>query len=45
VTPDVAWEGAGLHAFDPANPADREHEAKMNDLQRTLAAGSKPCHV
>ena len=45
VTPDVAWEGAGLRAFDPANPADHEHEAKMNELQRTLTAGSKPCHV
>jgi hypothetical protein len=28
-----------------ANPADHEHEAKMNELQRTFATGSKPCHV
>jgi hypothetical protein len=44
VTADVVWEGAGLHDFDPASEADREHEAKMNELQRALATGSKPCH-
>jgi hypothetical protein len=45
VTPDVAWEGPGLHDFDPASEADRAHEAQMNELQRSLATGSKPCHV
>jgi hypothetical protein len=44
VTPDVAWEGAALHDFRPHEAADREHEARMNELQRQLAQGSKPCH-
>lgn len=44
VTPDVAWEGAGLHDFRPADPGDRAHEATMNELQQRLVAGSKPCH-
>ena len=45
VTPDVSWEGAGLHDFDPENEADRAHEDAMNALQRELATGSKPCHT
>jgi hypothetical protein len=45
VTPDIVWEGPGLHAFDPENAADLAHEAKMNELQRQLATGSKPCHT
>ena len=44
VTPDVVWDGVGLHDFNPSDPADREHEARMNELQRLLAVGSKPCH-
>lgn len=44
VTPDIVWEGPGLHPFDPTNASDREHEARMNELQRTIAIGSKPCH-
>jgi len=44
VTPDVVWEGAGLHDFRPSDPGDQAYEARMNDLQRQLAAGSKPCH-
>lgn len=44
VTPDVAWEGPGLHAFRPADAADRAHEAAMNALQQKLAARSRPCH-
>ena len=30
--------------LDYPNAADREHEARMNELQRTIAIGSKPCH-
>lgn len=45
VTPDIVWEGPGLHDFDPENAADLAHEAKMNELQRQLATGSKPCHT
>jgi len=45
VTPDIAWEGSGLHDFDSENAADQAHEAKMNELQQRLATGSKPCHT
>ena len=45
VTPDVAWEGDGLHDFDRANPKDVAVEASMNQLQRSLATGSTPCHA
>jgi hypothetical protein len=44
VTPDVVWEGAALHDFDPANPKDVALEASMNELQRSLATGSTSCH-
>jgi hypothetical protein len=44
VTPDIVWEGEGLHAFDRNNEADVAHEARMNALQRQLATGSRPCH-
>jgi hypothetical protein len=39
------WEGPGLHDFDLENKADRAHEVEMNELQRQLATGSKPCHT
>ena len=45
VTPDIVWEGPGLHDFDPENTADRAHEDAMNALQRKLATGSTPCHT
>jgi hypothetical protein len=32
VTPDVQWEGAGLHDFDPSSTADRAYEAQMDAL-------------
>jgi hypothetical protein len=44
VTPDVAWEGAGLHDFRPSDAGDRAREASMNELQQRVVAGSKPCH-
>jgi hypothetical protein len=44
VTPDIAWEGAGLHDFRPGDTGDRSHEAAMNQLQREIVQGSKPCH-
>jgi hypothetical protein len=43
VTPDVAWEGPGLHDFRPGDAGDRAHEAAMNALQRRVAARSEPC--
>ena len=45
MTPDVVWEGVGLHDFDPKDPKDVALEATMNQLQRSLAAGSTPCHA
>jgi len=44
VTPDVVWEGDGLHDFDRANPDDVEHEEEMNTLQRQVTWGGKHCH-
>jgi hypothetical protein len=44
VTPDVAWEGPGLPAFDPADADHRAHEQAMNALQRELFAGERGCH-
>jgi hypothetical protein len=45
VTPDVSWEGPGLHDFDADNPADVELEARMNALQRQVAWGGRTCHT
>jgi len=45
VTPDFVWEGTGLHDFRPSDAADQAHEARMNELQRQLSTGSKPCHT
>jgi hypothetical protein len=44
VTPDIAWEGPALHSFRPGDAGDRAHEARMNELQRQLVGGSRPCH-
>jgi hypothetical protein len=45
VTPDVSWEGKGLHDFRPGHPDDEAHEARMNALQRRVAGRSnQPCH-
>ncbi len=44
VTPDIVWEAPGLPGFDPKNPEHVAHEARMNELQRNLATGSRPCH-
>jgi hypothetical protein len=30
VTPDVSWEGPGLHAYNPSNPDDVAYEAAQN---------------
>ena len=45
VTPDIVWEGPGLHDFRPGDAADRAHEEGMNALQRTLVSHSRPCHA
>jgi hypothetical protein len=43
VTPDVQWEGAGLPDFDPSNPADIEHERKMDALFMQFLGNDKFC--
>jgi hypothetical protein len=45
VTPDIVWEGLGLHDFRPSHPGDRAHESQMNALQREIASRSKPCRA
>jgi hypothetical protein len=45
VTPDVAWEGAGLHDYRHSDAADRAHEASMNARQHQLVSGSRPCRA
>jgi len=45
VTPDVAWEGPGLPDFDPGNPDHVALEARMNEAQRQLVRGARPCHA
>ena len=41
VTPDIAWEGPGLHAFDPASFADVTRDRQLTALRRSLAPGDR----
>jgi hypothetical protein len=43
VTPDVVWQGPGLHDYDPRNPADVEYERQMNALFDQVLAGDRFC--
>jgi hypothetical protein len=43
VTPDVQWEGAGLHDFDPGSAADRDYEARMDALFMQFLGQDKFC--
>jgi hypothetical protein len=43
VTPDVQWEAAGLHDFDPNSSADREYEAQMDALFMQFLGQDKFC--
>jgi hypothetical protein len=43
VTPDVMWQGNGLHDYDPHNPSDVEYERQMNAIQDQVTAGGKLC--
>jgi hypothetical protein len=44
VTPDVTWEGPGLHDFRRDNAEDTAHETRMNALQHRMMRQSKGCH-
>ena len=43
VTPDVTWEGHGLHDFRPGNPDDAGYETRMNALLAQVTAGDRFC--
>jgi hypothetical protein len=43
VTPDVMWQGAGLHPYDRNNPADVSLEQQMNAERNTIRAGYGKC--
>jgi hypothetical protein len=43
VTPDVMWQGAGLHAFDPNNPADVSYEQQQNSVLDSIVGVDKLC--
>jgi hypothetical protein len=43
VTPDVMWEGEGLHDFDPGSAADVAREREMNAIVDRVAAGDALC--
>jgi hypothetical protein len=43
VTPDVVWEGAGLHDFRPWDSDDALYEARMNSLFDQVTAGDRFC--
>lgn len=44
VTPDITWQGPGLHKYDPGNPADVALERAMNAQLDTINRGDKLCH-
>jgi hypothetical protein len=43
VTPDLAWEGAGLHDYNPHNPSDVAYEGRQNAIFDQVVAGDKFC--
>jgi hypothetical protein len=43
VTPDLAWEGVGLHDYDPQNPSDVAYERQQNAIFDQIVAGDKFC--
>jgi hypothetical protein len=45
VTPDVMWQGPGLHPYDPNNPSDVALEHEMNARLTQIRAGWHKCHT
>ena len=43
VTPDVTWQGPGLHPFNRGNPADVALESSMNAERNSIRAGYRKC--
>jgi len=45
VTPDVMWQGPGLHPFDKNNPADVELESEMNATLDSIRGSWTKCRT
>jgi hypothetical protein len=45
VTPDVSWQGPGLHPYDANNPNDVQLEHDMNAKLIEVKAGWHKCHI
>jgi hypothetical protein len=45
VTPDVMWQGPGLHPYDKNNPADVELESEMNATLDTIRGSWTKCRT
>jgi hypothetical protein len=43
VTPDVLWQGPGLHPYDRSDPADLALESEMNATLDSIRGGWKKC--
>jgi hypothetical protein len=43
VTPDIMWQGAGLHDYDPNNPDDVQYQHEMNDQLDSILNGDRLC--
>jgi hypothetical protein len=43
VTPDVMWQGAGLHAFNRNNPSDVSLENQMNSTLDAIRGSWTKC--
>ena len=43
VTPDLMWQGPGLHPYNPRNPADVRLERQMNRLLDSIRGNSRKC--
>jgi hypothetical protein len=43
VTPDVLWQGPGLHPFDRRDPADAALESEMNATLDSIRGGWRKC--
>ena len=43
VTPDVQWQGPGLHPFNRGNPSDVALESAMNAERDSIRSGYGKC--
>ena len=43
VTPDVMWQGSGLHSFNRNNPADVSLENQMNKTLDSIRGSWNKC--